>query len=79
MAGQLAGKTALVTGGSRGIGRAIAVRLASEGATIALHYGTQATAAHETVAEIAARGRNRARHPGRSFAGGCRSGPVRGF
>jgi len=56
MAGQLAGKTALVTGGSRGIGRAIAVRLASEGATIALHYGTQATAAHETVAEIAAAG-----------------------
>lgn len=56
MADQLAGKTALVTGGSRGIGRAIAVLLASEGAAVALHYGSQAEAAREAVSEIEAAG-----------------------
>ncbi|MGA4839683.1 SDR family oxidoreductase [Streptomyces sp. G45] len=50
--GRLAGKTALVTGGSRGIGRGIAVRLAQDGARIGVHYGSNAQAAKETVAEI---------------------------
>ncbi|GHG83343.1 SDR family oxidoreductase [Streptomyces griseocarneus] len=45
-------KTALVTGSSRGIGRAIAVRLAREGALVAVHYATNEDAARETVALI---------------------------
>ena len=43
------GKWALVTGGSRGIGRAIAERLAAEGANIALHYRSSAESAEEVA------------------------------
>ncbi|MEW1843237.1 SDR family oxidoreductase [Nonomuraea angiospora] len=50
--GVLAGKTALVTGGSRGIGRAVALRLAAEGALVAVHYAGNDEAAKETVARI---------------------------
>lgn len=49
---KLTGRTALVTGGSRGIGRAIAQRLAYEGALVAVHYGSNEAAAKETVAAI---------------------------
>ena len=49
-------KTALVTGGSRGIGRAIALRLGRDGARVAVHYGSNADAAKETVAAIEAAG-----------------------
>ncbi|MFE6163105.1 SDR family oxidoreductase [Streptomyces sp. NPDC056486] len=54
--GALAGKTALVTGGSRGIGRGIAERLGRDGARVAVHYGSNAAAAKETVAVIEAAG-----------------------
>ena len=52
----LAGRVALVTGGSRGIGRGIALELAAAGAAVAVNYRRDADAAAETVGEIAANG-----------------------
>ncbi len=48
---RLQGKNAIVTGSSRGIGRAIAIRLAQEGANVVVNYASNAQAAHE-VADI---------------------------
>lgn len=53
----LTGKTALVTGGSRSIGRAAALRMAHEGADVILTYRSQAAEAAAVVAEIEAMGR----------------------
>ncbi len=53
----LSGKIALVTGGSRGIGRAIVLRLAEQGADVALSYKGNASAAAEVVAAVEAMGR----------------------
>ncbi|MDQ1910474.1 SDR family oxidoreductase [Paenibacillus sp. GD4] len=50
--GKLKGKIALVTGAGRGIGRAIARKLAQEGAIVAVHYGKSRDAALETVREL---------------------------
>jgi 3-oxoacyl-[acyl-carrier protein] reductase len=55
--GKLEGKNALVTGGSRGIGRGIAMAFAREGANVAINYRRDETAARETVAEIERCGR----------------------
>lgn len=54
--GLLTGKTALVTGGTRGIGRAIALRFAAEGADVAFTYRSQHEAAQTLVSELEANG-----------------------
>ena len=53
----LTGKIALVTGGSRGIGRAIVLRLAAQGADVAFSYRGNQGAAEATAAEVEATGR----------------------
>ena len=52
----LQGKVAVVTGGSRGIGRETAVRLAAQGAFVVVHYRARRDDANETVARIEAEG-----------------------
>lgn len=54
--GLLAGKTALITGATRGIGRAIALRFAAEGADVAFTYRSQHEAAQSLVSELEAMG-----------------------
>ncbi len=63
MASEFQDRVALVTGGSRGIGRAIALRLAAEGAHVAISYASRAADAEKTVAEIKALGRQAIAEP----------------
>ncbi len=50
------GKNALITGGSRGIGRAVSIRLASEGANIAVNYVSREESARDTLQQIESAG-----------------------
>ena len=61
---QLSGKVALVTGGGRRVGRALAEALAARGAAVAVHYNASSTGADEVVQGIEARG-------GKAFALGA--------
>lgn len=53
---KLAGKTAIVTGASKGIGASIAIHLAAEGAEVVVNYSSDKVGAEKTVAEITAAG-----------------------
>lgn len=54
----LEGKHALITGGSRGIGRGIALKLAEHGVNVAINYVQNKTAASDTLAQVRERGAN---------------------
>jgi 3-oxoacyl-[acyl-carrier protein] reductase len=65
----LTGKTALITGGSRGLGRAIALALAGQGADVAVNYRGKAAAADEVAQQIVSIGRRALTIQGDTSAG----------
>ncbi|RCX17694.1 NAD(P)-dependent dehydrogenase (short-subunit alcohol dehydrogenase family) [Fontibacillus phaseoli] len=69
---RLAGKIAMVTGASRGIGRSIALRLAGEGAFVVVHYGKRKSEAEDVVHRIEQSG-------GKACAIGADLGTLRGI
>ena len=71
-AGELTGKVALVTGASRGIGAAIASRLARAGAKVAVNYHFSRDAAASVVDDITAEGGEAFAAGGRRFTGRLR-------
>ena len=58
MPGRLAGKVAIVTGSSSGIGQAIAVRLATEGASVVIDYRSHPEGANDTLKQVQTAGSN---------------------
>src|SRR6266508_4572372 len=56
MPGRFDGRSAIVTGASRGIGRAIALKLASEGASVVVNYNANADAANDVAEQVRASG-----------------------
>src|SRR2546426_2032463 len=74
----LAGKVAIVTGASNGIGRAIAERLAQDGATVVVNYGKSADKAKTVVAGIVSRGGEAGAVPTRMSKGSGAPRPGRG-
>jgi NAD(P)-dependent dehydrogenase (short-subunit alcohol dehydrogenase family) len=56
MTGELQGKTVLVTGGARGLGRGMVERLAASGALVAFNYASRSDAARECLAAVEAKG-----------------------
>ena len=65
----LTGKKALVTGGSRGIGREVALRFAAEGVSVAVNFNTGEAEAAAVVEEIEALGSNAIALKGSVIAG----------
>src|SRR3989454_12431860 len=70
MSKKLEGKIAIVTGASNGIGRAIAERLAQDGATVVVNYGKSADKAKAVVAGIVSRGGDCDPRQNESYPGG---------
>ena len=75
--GRLEGKFAIVTGASRGIGRAIALELAREGAKVALNYQSNEALAEKVAAEIRAGGGSACWHGRTSLIPARRAGLSR--